>query len=77
MDTTCAIVGGIVAAHVGTEGIPAQWREATEALPGWVREDQLGADVGPADFPRQASTGLADAGLLQEPPGEVGGAGAR
>lgn len=32
-DTTCAIVGGIVAARVGTEGIPQQWREAREPLP--------------------------------------------
>ncbi|GAB2699761.1 hypothetical protein GCM10010442_16900 [Kitasatospora kifunensis] len=52
VDTTCAIVGGIVAANVGTEGIPPQWREATEQLPEWVAEEQLGADLGPADFPR-------------------------
>ena len=32
-DTTCAIVGGIVAAHVGVEGISAEWRERREALP--------------------------------------------
>jgi ADP-ribosylglycohydrolase len=36
VDTTCAIVGGIVAAHVGTEGLPARWREACEPLPGWA-----------------------------------------
>ncbi len=35
VDTTCAIVGGIVAAHVGTEGIPATWHERAEALPAW------------------------------------------
>ncbi len=29
-DTTCAIVGGIVAARVGTDGIPAEWREKRE-----------------------------------------------
>lgn len=34
MDTTCAIVGGIVAANVGIDGIPAAWREAREPLPG-------------------------------------------
>jgi len=32
-DTTCAIVGGIVAAYVGVEGIPAKWRTRREALP--------------------------------------------
>ena len=31
-DTTCAIVGGIVAARVGTEGIPSEWRESREPL---------------------------------------------
>ena len=36
VDTTCAIVGGIVAAHVGTEGLPPEWRAACEALPAWV-----------------------------------------
>jgi ADP-ribosylglycohydrolase len=35
VDTTCAIVGGIVAANVGTEGLPARWRGACEALPEW------------------------------------------
>jgi ADP-ribosylglycohydrolase len=32
-DTTCAIVGGIVATHTGTEGIPNLWRDSREALP--------------------------------------------
>ena len=31
-DTTCAIVGGIIGARVGTDGIPAQWREKRESL---------------------------------------------
>ena len=31
-DTTCAIVGGIVGARVGTEGIPVEWREKRESL---------------------------------------------
>ncbi|MBK6010454.1 ADP-ribosylglycohydrolase family protein [Streptomyces sp. MBT53] len=37
-DTTCAIVGGVVAARTGTGGIPSAWREALEAIParsGW------------------------------------------
>ncbi|WP_405988304.1 ADP-ribosylglycohydrolase family protein [Streptomyces sp. NBC_00986] len=34
-DTTCAIVGGVVAARTGTGGIPAAWREACEAIPAW------------------------------------------
>jgi ADP-ribosylglycohydrolase len=32
-DTTCAIVGGIVAARVGLEGIPREWLTAREPLP--------------------------------------------
>ena len=31
-DTTCAIVGGIVGARVGTDGIPPEWREKRESL---------------------------------------------
>lgn len=34
-DTTCAIVGGIVALRVGHAGIPSEWREAREPLTGW------------------------------------------
>jgi ADP-ribosylglycohydrolase len=36
VDTTCAIVGGIVAAHVGAEGLPASWQAACEPLPVWA-----------------------------------------
>ena len=32
VDTTCAIIGGIVAAAVGPEGIPAEWRSHREPL---------------------------------------------
>ncbi len=32
-DTTCAIVGGIVALQVGHAGIPSDWRRARERLP--------------------------------------------
>jgi len=35
-DTTCAIVGGIVAARVGVAGIPEEWLKRCEALPEWV-----------------------------------------
>jgi ADP-ribosylglycohydrolase len=34
-DTTCAIVGGIVALYVGYAGIPPDWREARESLTEW------------------------------------------
>ena len=34
-DTTCAIVGGIVAGSVGVEGIPMRRRESREQLPEW------------------------------------------
>ena len=35
MDTTAAITGGVVAAHLGVDGIPPAWLEAREPLPGW------------------------------------------
>src|SRR5205823_4300185 len=31
-DTTCAIVGGIVAARTGANGIPQEWRQNRETL---------------------------------------------
>jgi ADP-ribosylglycohydrolase len=36
IDTTCAIVGGVVAARVGLAGIPDGWRKRCEALPEWA-----------------------------------------
>ena len=35
-DTTCAIVGGIVASRVGAAAIPDAWRAAREPLPAWA-----------------------------------------
>ncbi|MEV4314570.1 ADP-ribosylglycohydrolase family protein [Actinocrispum sp. NPDC049592] len=35
IDTTSAIVGGIIAAHTGADGIPTPWRTAREPLPTW------------------------------------------
>jgi len=35
MDTNCAIVGGIVASHVGISGVPVGWAMNREVLPGW------------------------------------------
>ncbi len=40
VDTTCAIVGGIVAARVGRQGLPAAWRSACEPLPAWVDSEK-------------------------------------
>lgn len=37
IDTTCAIVGGIIAARTGVKGIPDQWLERCEPLPGWAQ----------------------------------------
>lgn len=37
-DTTCAIVGGVVALRVGTEGLPTTFRTHREALPADVAE---------------------------------------
>ncbi|WP_231921180.1 ADP-ribosylglycohydrolase family protein [Micromonospora auratinigra] len=36
MDTTCAIVGGVVAGRTGLSGVPAAWTDAVEPLPAWV-----------------------------------------
>jgi ADP-ribosylglycohydrolase len=36
VDTTCAIVGGIVAAGAGRGALPGGWLEACEPLPGWI-----------------------------------------
>lgn len=35
MDTTCAIVGGVVASYTGVDAIPAAWRQAREPFPDW------------------------------------------
>lgn len=39
VDTTCAMVGGIVALFCGAEGIPAAWKQAREPLPNWPFAD--------------------------------------
>lgn len=38
-DTTCAMVGGIVALSAGQENIPSDWIVAREPLPDWSFED--------------------------------------
>jgi ADP-ribosylglycohydrolase len=38
-DTTCAIVGGIVAMHSRAADIPELWQQAREPLPHWPFED--------------------------------------
>ncbi|WP_242908996.1 ADP-ribosylglycohydrolase family protein [Actinomadura terrae] len=38
VDTTCAIVGGIVAAALRPDQLPSAWRRATEPLPDWIPE---------------------------------------
>ncbi|WP_308288873.1 ADP-ribosylglycohydrolase family protein [Streptomyces humicola] len=45
VDTTCAIVGGILAARLGRHGIPHRWLEATESLPKWLEADRPGNDL--------------------------------
>ncbi len=40
-DTTCAMVGGIVAGYTGVEGIPPAWRQAREPLPTWPQREQM------------------------------------
>ncbi len=39
VDTTCAMVGGIVATYTGIEGIPPEWIARREPLPQWAFED--------------------------------------
>ena len=36
VDTTAAIAGGVVAAHTGLDGIPAEWLSTREPLPAWL-----------------------------------------
>ncbi|WP_063838308.1 ADP-ribosylglycohydrolase family protein [Saccharothrix sp. ST-888] len=48
VDTTAAIVGGIVAARTGTAGIPPAWLAAREPLPDWATPERLAV----ADFRR-------------------------
>ena len=36
IDTNCAIVGGIVAARTGVDGIPGEWLARSERLPDWA-----------------------------------------
>lgn len=36
VDTNCSIVGGIVAANVGRDGIPPDWISSREAIPKWA-----------------------------------------
>lgn len=36
IDTTCAIVGGILGARLGAQGIPHEWLERCEPLPDWA-----------------------------------------
>lgn len=39
VDTTCAMVGGIVALYAGEDSIPADWRRKREPLPEWAFAD--------------------------------------
>ncbi|MGW2803190.1 ADP-ribosylglycohydrolase family protein [Streptomyces sp. NPDC001269] len=54
VDTTCAIVGGIVASRVGTQGIPAPWRNRTETLPPWLNGRQSWNTTTPQQWPTAA-----------------------
>jgi ADP-ribosylglycohydrolase len=40
IDTTCAMVGGIVVLYGGTESIPTAWLTAREQLPDWPFQEQ-------------------------------------
>ncbi|MDH6131706.1 ADP-ribosylglycohydrolase [Kitasatospora sp. MAA4] len=48
VDTTAAIVGGVVAARTGTAGIPGAWLAAAEALPDWALP-RAGTVAGPPE----------------------------
>jgi ADP-ribosylglycohydrolase len=45
VDTTCAMVGGIVALYAGLDDIPAEWRQSREALPNWPLYDAYAGTV--------------------------------
>lgn len=65
VDTNCAIVGGIVAARVGLEDIPAEWQQSREPLPHWPFSDESAAmttlyrPVGEAELALIAASGYA------------------
>ncbi len=40
-DTTCAMVGGIVAAYTGADNIPSLWLQYREPLPRWAFKETL------------------------------------
>jgi len=40
VDTTCAIVGGILGARLGRPGLPETWCAAVEPLPAWAFADE-------------------------------------
>jgi ADP-ribosylglycohydrolase len=39
IDTTCAIVGGILGARLGLDGVPEEWLRRCEPLPDWAGVD--------------------------------------
>ena len=45
VDTTCAIVGGVVALRVGEAGIPAEWHQSREPLPHWPFYDGFDTEL--------------------------------
>jgi ADP-ribosylglycohydrolase len=68
LDTTCAIVGGVVAARTGLRAVPADWLAACEPLPDWVhrltttpvngrRERDGNGGVVPSVPPREGTSG--------------------
>ncbi|WP_433463566.1 ADP-ribosylglycohydrolase family protein [Spirillospora sp. CA-128828] len=46
IDTTCAIVGGIVAAGIGPDHLPDAWRRTSEPLPDWINPVRPGPKNG-------------------------------
>jgi ADP-ribosylglycohydrolase len=46
VDTTCAIVGGVLGARLGLAGLPAAWQAAREPLPAWFTAQFSGAGRG-------------------------------
>ncbi|GAB3407881.1 ADP-ribosylglycohydrolase family protein [Flindersiella endophytica] len=46
VDTTCAIVGGIVGARLGATGLPESWQADREPLPAWLQAQFSGGRRG-------------------------------
>lgn len=57
IDTTCAIVGGVVAARTGLADVPAEWLDACEPLPADIAAVQRASSHSPVDISTVTASG--------------------